>query len=121
MGERAPQHVQNIVIREYCKRNKMSYLLSATEYAMQGSFLMLENIVNKLKKIDGIVAYSLFQMPPVKKNRLKIFKNILKKKKEIHLSVEGIKLSNKKDLKKIENIWAIKQTLPDCLDAFDIK
>ena len=81
MGERAPQHVQNIIIRDYCKKNKLSYLLSATEYAMDGCYLMLDNIVKKLKLVDGIVAYSLFQMPPDKKDRLRIFNHIIKKKK----------------------------------------
>ena len=38
MGERAPQHVQNIVIRDFCKKKSLSYLLSATEYRMKNSF-----------------------------------------------------------------------------------
>ena len=116
MGERAPQHVQNIVIRDYCKKNKLSYLLSATEYGMSNSHLMLEKVLVELKskKIDGIVAYSLFQLPENKKSRLKIYKEILKMKKEIHFSVEGLKISTQKEVKKIEDIWLIKQTLPNC-------
>ena len=116
MGERAPQHVQNIVIRDYCKKNKLSYLLSATEYGMSNSHLMLEKVLVELKskKIDGIVAYSLFQLPENKKSRLKIYKEILKMKKEIHFSVEGLKISTQKEVKKIEDIWLIKQTLPSC-------
>ena len=116
MGERAPQHVQNIVIRDYCKKNQLSYLLSATEYAMENSYLMLEKVLVELKskKIDGIVAYSLFQLPENKKLRDKVYKKILKLKKEIHFCVEGLKIKSKKDIKKIEEIWLIKQTLPDC-------
>ena len=57
MGERAPQHVQNIVIRDYCKKNKLSYLLSLTEYAMENCHLMLEQALNELKALDGIIAY----------------------------------------------------------------
>lgn len=121
MGERAPQHVQNIIIRDYCKKNKLSYLLSATEYAMDGCYLMLDNIVKKLKLVDGIVAYSLFQMPPDKKDRLRIFNHIIKKKKELHFSVEGIKITKRKDIENIEDIWAVKQTLPDCLDISEIQ
>ena len=52
MGERAPQHVQNIIIRDYCKRNNFTYLLSATEYAMKDSYLMLDDVVKKLKSTD---------------------------------------------------------------------
>ena len=117
MGERAPQHVQNIVIRDYCKKKKLSYLLSATEYGMEKSHLMLEKILVELKSksIDGIVAYSLFQLPEDKKIRLKVYKKILSLKKEMHFSVEGLKISNRKEAKKIEDIWQIKQTLPNCL------
>ena len=121
MGERAPQHVQNIVIRDYCKKKKLSYLLSATEYGMEKSYLMLEKILVELKSksVDGIVAYSLFQLPEDKKIRLKVYKKILSLKKEIHFSVEGLKISNRKEAKKIEDIWQIKQTLPNCLNGLD--
>jgi sporadic carbohydrate cluster protein (TIGR04323 family) len=115
MGERAPQHVQNIVIRDYCKKNKLSYLLSLTEYAMENCHIMLEQALKELKSIDGIVVYSLFQLPEDKKYRSKVYKKILKFKKEIHFSVEGLKITKKQDIKKIEDIWMIKQTLPECL------
>jgi len=120
-GERAPQHIQNIIIREYCEKNNLSYLLSATEYTMDNCFLMLENIVKNLKSVDGIVAYSLFQMPKVKKDRLKIFNKILDQKKEILFSVESIKLSSKKDIVKVEDIWTIKLTLLDCPQELKLK
>ena len=114
MGERAPQHVQNIVIRDYCIRNNLSYLLSSTEYASEKSHLMLEQVLNELKFIDGIVAYSLFQLPEDKKLRLEIYNKILDLKKEMHFSVEGLKITSQEDVEKIENIWLVKQSLPNC-------
>lgn len=115
MGERAPQHVQNIVIRYYCERNNLFYLLSSTEYARKKSHLMLDQVLNELKDIDGIVAYSLFQLPENKKIRSQVYKKIIKSKKEIHFAVEGLKITNIKDVKKIEDIWSVKITLPNCL------
>ena len=38
MGERAPQHVQNIVIKDFCKSNSLEYLLSVSEYKMEDPF-----------------------------------------------------------------------------------
>jgi sporadic carbohydrate cluster protein (TIGR04323 family) len=32
MEERVPQHVQNIVIRDYCTKKGIQYLLSATPF-----------------------------------------------------------------------------------------
>ena len=37
MGERVPQHVQNIVIRNYCEKNRYFFLLSSVEYKMENS------------------------------------------------------------------------------------
>ena len=121
MGERAPQHVQNIVIRDYCQRNNLFYLLSSTEYAKKKSHLMLVQVLNELKDIDGIVAYSLFQLPENKKLRSEVYKKIIKLKKELHFSVENLKIVKSKDIERIENIWFIKQTLPNCLKKFKNK
>ena len=60
MGERVPQHVQNLVIRDYCQKQGLQYLLSATEYAMANSHLILQQVLNELPNLDGIVFYSLF-------------------------------------------------------------
>jgi len=119
MGERAPQHVQNIVIRDYCTRNNLFYLLSATEYVEKKSHLMLQQTLKELNSIDGIVAYSLFQLPEDKALREKIYKRILDLKKEMHFSVENLKIAKTEDIKKIENIWLVRQALPDCLKTIN--
>ena len=64
--ERAPQHIQNIVIREFCEKNNLNYQLSVSEYAFENSFSILLQVVKELEKVHGIVAYSLFQMPEEK-------------------------------------------------------
>ena len=117
MNERVPQHVQNIVIRDYCNKNNLTYLLSSTEYAMKNCHLMLEQVLDELKFIDGIVTYSLFQLPEDQNSRAKVYKKILDLKKEIHFSVESLKIARSGDVEKIENIWLVKQSLPGCLKS----
>jgi len=114
MGERAPQHVQNIIIRDFCKKNSLNYLLSATEYKMKNSFLILKDIVSNMKGFDGIVAYSLFQLPPNYNERNKILKKLIKNKKFIFFAVEGAKVLSLKDINNINSTWEIKKTLPFC-------
>ena len=109
MGERVPQHVQNIVIRDYCVKKKLNYLLSATEYSMKNSFYILNQLVEELKGLYGIVAYSIFQLPYNDHKRFKLLNKILKKKKKIFFACEEIEMSSKKDLKIIENIWLVKK------------
>ncbi len=113
LGERVPQHIQNIVIREYCEKNNLHYLLSSTEYVIENSHLMLEQTLNELDNIKGIVAYSLFQLPQKKSERLRIYKKILSKKKELHFSVENLELKRKNDIEKIEDIWSVRQLLSE--------
>jgi sporadic carbohydrate cluster protein (TIGR04323 family) len=113
MGERVPQHVQNIVIRDYCTRNGLQYLLSATEYAMDGSHLILEQVLNELPSIDGIIPYSLFQLPIDSDHRNRFYERILSLGKICYFAVEGLKLSNEEEKERIENIWRIKLVLPD--------
>ncbi len=108
-GERVPQHIQNIVIRDFCKNNHLNFLMSVTEYTMENSFLILNDIIEDFRSVDGIVAYSMFQMPSNDKHRLKIFHNILKKKKKIYFACENLRITNKEELKRIENIWFIKK------------
>jgi sporadic carbohydrate cluster protein (TIGR04323 family) len=114
MGERVPQYVQNLVLRDYCQKTNSRYLLSAAEYAMNNSFLVLNQILNELKTIDGIVAYSLFQLPEVRQHRMKIYSKIINLGSELHFAVEGLKINSKIDIERIEEIWLVKQTLPNC-------
>jgi sporadic carbohydrate cluster protein (TIGR04323 family) len=121
LGERVPQHVQNIVIRDFCQKNQLHYLLSATEYAMEGSFLMLEEVLNDLSNIDGIIPYSLFQLPEFPKSRERIYERILEKGSVMYFAVEGLSFSSENDLERLENIWRVRSVLKDCPIVIDEK
>lgn len=116
LGERVPQHVQNIVIRDYCQRNGLHYLLSATEYAMENCHLILEQVLDELVNLEGIILYSLFQLPIDLENRKRFYDGLLSSSKICYFAVEGLKLSNQEEMERIENLWKIKLILPDCLN-----
>ena len=120
MGERVPQHVQNIVIRDYCKKKGIQYLLSATEYAMAGSHLILQQIMDELPQLEGIVFYSLFLLPEQKKERDRVCKVILENKKTIFFAVEGLLMSNKIEHERIETLWQVQKILPQCLQKMTL-
>jgi sporadic carbohydrate cluster protein (TIGR04323 family) len=113
-GERAPQHIQNIVIRNYCYSNNLEYLLSASEYKFIDSYFMLNQIIDELDIIDGIVAYSIFQMPTDQLLREKIMKKVLKQNKQFYFALEDFIVSDSNDLNTFEEIWKVKQVLPNC-------
>ena len=111
MGERVPQHVQNIVIRDFCQKRNLNFLLSASEYSMPNSFHILKDLMNNMSGIYGIVAYSLFQMPYNDVERRKIFNKILKKKKKIFFACENLEILKQEDIDRIENIWLVKKSI----------
>ena len=121
MGERVPQHVQNIVIKDFCKKNNYNFLLSATEYSMKNSFYILNQLIDNMRGIQGIVAYSVLQMPYNNLKRDKIFKKILKKNKEIFFACENLQITSNKDITRIRNIWNLKKISYKCLQSKDFR
>lgn len=109
LGERAPQHIQNIILRDYCKKRNFTFLLSATEYAMEGSNLILNQIVDDIDDVDGIVAYSLFQLPEDDMERASVISKVLGKGKSIHFAVEGLIINDKQTHKACEMLWKLKE------------
>ena len=114
MNERCPQHIQNIVLRDYCKKNNYEYLLSGAEYAIHNSYLMLKQLVDEVSTFNGIVAYSLFQLPENQDDRLNIYNNILNKNGEMHFALENLRVTSKSEINRVENIWLVKQVMPYC-------
>jgi sporadic carbohydrate cluster protein (TIGR04323 family) len=114
MGERAPQHIQNITIRDYCIKNSLIYNLSLVEYVFENSTFMLMEGIKELDNLYGIVMYSMFQLPEKESDRKHILNLVIKKKKKIFFALENRVLSNKKDFDEINLIWLIKKELPNC-------
>ena len=110
-GQRVPQHVQNLVIRDYCQGRELIYLLSGTEYAIPGSSLMLQQLLDGLEQLDGIILYSLFQLPENKSSRQTIYQQVLAQKKSLHFAVETLVLQEERDCQCIEDIWGVFQVM----------
>jgi sporadic carbohydrate cluster protein (TIGR04323 family) len=108
-GNFIPQRVQNLVIKDYCQRKKLFFKLSATEYKMEHCYLMLNSVLKDIKKINGIIFYSLFMLPEEKKDRDNLIIKILKKNKEIHFAVEEIEIKSIKNIKDLNNILMIRK------------
>ena len=111
MGERVPQSVQNIIIREYCQKKGLNYLLSATEYSMNDCFLILNQTLSEINNIDGLVMYSLFQLPKTDSMRLNVYRKIIDLKKDLHFALESFCANDHESFRRIENIWQVKKLL----------
>ncbi len=103
-GHRVPQHIQNLVIRDYAARKGLHYKLSATEYAMPGSYLILEQALAELSRLDGIVLYTMFMLPGDAAFRQTIYERILDAGCGLHAAVEDLTLESSADVPRWENV-----------------
>lgn len=113
-GSIVPQSIQNLVIRDFCTKNNLLYLLSSIEYKMEKSFLILQKTLSEIKSIDGIVMYSIYQVPFNDNDRAKILNHIVKKSKFISFALENITIKKKKDIENFEQIYKLSQMIKFC-------
>jgi len=111
LGERVPQHVQNIVLRDYARRKNVVLLLSASEYAMPRSHLILETVCGELPRIDGILAYSVFQLPEDAAHRASVLDRVVSSGKEMHFAVENIMVDSRDSVEAVEVLWRVRIAL----------
>ena len=109
LGERIPQAVQNLVIRDYCARNEFTYLLSATEYAMPECFMILDGVCKELNKLEGLVAYSLFMLPDSSEKRWEIYNDFIGSNSALCGAIEGTIIRSADDAERFEQLWAVRK------------
>lgn len=110
-GHRVPQHVQNLVIRDYAQRKGLAYRLSAVEHVMPNSFLMLEQLLGELENLDGIIAYSLFMLPTDGRQRSRVWRRLLDANATFHAAVEDQVLAGEQDLERLETLFQVQRAL----------
>ena len=106
-GMRVPQHIQNLVIRDYAQRNKLRFLLSATEYGMPGCYLMLEQVLDELPRIQGVIFYSIAMLPEDAPARARVYARVLEAGASLHAAAENIAMATAEEARKLEDIMRI--------------
>jgi sporadic carbohydrate cluster protein (TIGR04323 family) len=110
-GTHFPQRVQNLVVRDYAARRGLGFKLSLTEYAMPGCYMMLENVLDELPRIEGCIVFSAFMLPKAKKRRLETYARVLQCGASLHAALENLVLSNESDISIFEDILDVSSTL----------
>ena len=103
-GSIIPHRVQNLVIRDYAAKHGLEYLLSAVEYRMKGSFMMLKALIEERDTLDGVILYNTHLLPLDKQLRTRFFQTFLTKNKDIRFALEDLEISQEKDIEIIEDI-----------------
>ena len=111
-----PQRVQNLVIRTCAERHGLTYLLSATEYYMEDCYMMLQSALDELGQIEGIIFYSIHQLPSDAVERMKIYEKVLNSKRGLRFALEELVLLSAKDIKTIEDLKACNSLIVQTID-----
>ena len=111
-GTAFPQRVQNLVVRDYLSSRGLTFKLSATEYAMPGCYMMLEDVLGELPQLEGIVLFSAFLLPQRKARRMAIYDRILAHSAQLHAALEQLAIRDAADVERFENVIAIARALP---------
>lgn len=106
-GARVPQHLQNLVVREHARRHGLRFLLSATEYTMPDCYMMLEQVLQELPRLDGIICYSLFMLPRNPQRRSKVLRRVLDAGRELHAAAEDLVLRTPAEAEALDDLLAL--------------
>lgn len=104
-----PQYVQNMIIRNYCQKHQLTYLLSATEYAMPGCYMILEEVVNSIQTVQGVVMFSIFMLPSSAQKRRSLYERVLQAGRSLHAALEDISIRSENDIQMVEDILRLNQ------------
>lgn len=108
-GQEWPQHVQNLVVRDYAQRNGLHFLLSATEYAMDGCYMNLETALGELERIEGLICFSLFMLPKRAEKRHALYRRIFDGGADLHGALENMAIRGPEDAARLEDIFLLEQ------------
>lgn len=120
-GQVWPQHVQNLVVRDYAQRNGLNYLLSATEYAMPGCYMNLETVMGELERIEGVILFSVFMLPEKRARRLELIERVFDAGADLHGALESMAIRTLEDVARLEDILAVERVVRQGSDPFYVK
>ena len=86
-------------------------LLSGVEHRMNSSYVMLNQLLDDAKDIDGIIIYSMFMLPRQREIRNKMIGRLIDNGKEIHAAVEDLILKDSSDYNRLDNIFLVDNVL----------
>lgn len=102
-----PQHVQNLVIRDYCQRLGLHYLLSATEYAMPACYMNLEAVLDEAPRLAGVALFSIYMLPERPERRRAVVERLFDAGADLHGALEGVAIGDRDDAERLEDLFRV--------------
>jgi hypothetical protein len=94
-----PPAIQNLIIKNYCEQNNLTFKLSVNELNIENCFMELFFILRNIKKIDGLIMNSIYMLPQDIKD-FNLFCSLYSKRNiELIFIFENQKVNSLKELK----------------------
>jgi sporadic carbohydrate cluster protein (TIGR04323 family) len=92
------------VLRDYCQRKGMLYVLPVNENIFPSSYLVLEGLVRDLSAYEGVVMCSMYMLPLRRERRRRICRSVLDQGGTLHFVIEGQAVRTDEDLARLEEL-----------------
>ena len=106
-GFQIPITMQSTNLRNYCEKNGLVFHLHVVENQIQNTYLVLESLVEKADKYDGIVMCSVSMLPGDPSIRKSIVTRILEQGCKLHFTFEQIVVSSPEELAGLEELISL--------------
>jgi sporadic carbohydrate cluster protein (TIGR04323 family) len=103
-GYHIPVPIQSLVLRDYCQRKGMLYVLPVNENIFPSSYLVLEGLVRDLSAYEGVVMCSMYMLPLRRERRRRICRSVLDQGGTLHFVIEGQAVRTDEDLARLEEL-----------------
>ena len=104
-----PSYIQNQTNKNFISNElKGAFYLSTNENEYSENRIVLNSLINDNNKIRGIVMMSAFSLPENKDLRKKLYKDLIKRKKELHFIFEDFSNKKRGDEENIEDYLMFK-------------
>lgn len=84
---------------------------------MPDAYIVLNRLMSGRGESDGLVFYSLRQLPASQDHRQKFFNAILESGREVHFAVERMAIQSKADIDRVNQILCVEAILPYVADV----
>ena len=101
-----PVPIQSLVLRDYCQRHNLIYVLPANENIFPHSYMVLESIVHDVSAYEGVVMCSMHMLPRRASRRRSVYNSIIEQGAELHLVLEERIIKSSDDINMLEELLA---------------
>jgi len=112
-GYNIPVPVQSLVLRDYCARKGLLYVLPVNENLFPHSYMVLEGMIRDLSAYQGVVMCSMHMLPQRAERRRLIYDRILSQGADLHMVLEDLVIAGEAGLNKVEDLLAFNHIARD--------